>query len=471
MSDEGVETIDCTRKDCECVIDLIKENLLVARPEVPLLGAKCPECSKTRLLTKDLSIELIDKYFEGGLESLVDPEDLDDGPILPSKDLGQVVEETLALLGYKGKTWKDKVKAIVEFVRSSSTYQNPQGLHQLLAAWKVDSRHIPMIVEKVFGDVSCGGNTPQYNIPQNVNYSPPNYPGMQSNQTTPLGAGYSMTQTPQGQVVVLPPVTPAAPPVVKSDDDTVVIEEKVGKGGVVTSRIIKQKAPQLAEPVAAQKSGIEELGAMVAMMKDMGVIGREPAPPPPAPEVSPEITRTLDKMSAVLSTISASQSSNHVDASDRESAESKQYKSELKDLNEEIKQMREDGRKAEMDALRTEMRAMQHNANNTPNTGLNDFQFGIDSKQKNLQFVTSAVTDAGNKIIEPLVEMQKMQAQLNGMFAIRQLELQDNVPSGTYMQSVVPKADVPDKEVSDTLQKWRNRAGEDETGEVEDDKF
>ena len=56
------QTVKCTRPDCNTDIQLIRENLVVLRPEVPLLSAKCPECGKTRVLTKDISKELVELY-------------------------------------------------------------------------------------------------------------------------------------------------------------------------------------------------------------------------------------------------------------------------------------------------------------------------------------------------------------------------------------------------------------------------
>jgi len=464
----GEQTVECTRPDCDTDIPLVKENLIILRPEVPLLSAQCPECGKTRVLTKDISIELGQKYFKDlladSLESLgvVTENDECEGPLMPSKDISKMVKETLELLGYKGKAWGPKVKAIVEFVKSSATYQNPQGLHQLLAAWKVDSQHIPMIVTKVFGSQE----NPQYNFAPNMGSGPmPNYTGLAPGaQPTPVGAGYSMTQTPQGQVIIIPPVTPPATKQEREQesDDTVIIEEKVGKNGEVISRVIKQKAPAQASapqaPQVEQKSSVDELNATLTLLKGFGVIGNEPRQEPPPPAVSPEIAKTLDKISNVLATLSNTQSPAR-DRDDRESEAARQYKTELKELNDEIKQMRDEQHNAEMAALRSEIGTMRSTINNVSPHGLNDFQFGIDSKQKNLQTLTQAVESAGAKLVEPLVAMQTMQSKLSGLMAIRQLEAEDRVAPGTYMGALTPKQDVPDDEVSNTLQTWRERAG------------
>ena len=473
MSDEE-KTIECTRRDCGCEIVLNKDNLIITRPEVPLLAAKCPECSKTRMLTKELSIELVALYFEGELEDMLDPEMCEEGPLMPSEDLSKTVEDTLILLGYKGKLWKDKVKAIIEFVRSSATYQNPQGLHQLLAAWKVDSRHIPMIIEKVFGEPVCQNTTPQYNIPGSPGLAPPHYQGLGGAPPAQLGGGYSMAQTPQGQIVVIPPPTPPVSSSKSNDsDDTIIIEEKLGKGGQVTSRVIKQKANQAMAPEPERNSSIDDFASMLGVMKDLGVLGKEPEPVPEPAPMSPEIMQTLDKISSVLAGMSNNQSSARVDREERVSDSDNQHQIELKALSDEIARMREDKHTAEMNSFRDEIRALRDSKNT--NTGLNDFQFEVGSKQQNLQMITGAVESTGNKIIEPLIEMQKQQAQLNGLFAIRQLETDDRVPAGTYIGALAPKKEVPDDEVSDTLAAWRARAGSsdqnDMLGESADDKF
>uniref|UniRef100_A0A6M3LZK9 Uncharacterized protein n=1 Tax=viral metagenome TaxID=1070528 RepID=A0A6M3LZK9_9ZZZZ len=452
------QTIKCTRSDCDTDIPLVKENLIVVRPEVPLLSAQCPECGKTRVLNKGVSKELSVLYFESELFNELEASE--DGPLMPSMDLSQMVTETLKLLGYRGNRWDQKIKAIGEFVKDSSTYQNPQGLHTLLAAWKVDSQHIPMIVQKVFGSIESQPS--QYNFNPNIgSMGPiPNYTGMPS-KPVPMGAGYTMQQTPQGQVIIIPPAPPAtpAPQPQRESDDTVTIVETVEDGKVV-SRTIKQKASaQSGVPAAEQKSSADELKSVMDVLKDFGVIGSTTNPGPSPQAASPEITKTLEKISSVLATIGNERSSAHLDSTDRESAATTQYKNELKALNDEIKKMREDQHKVEMSSLKDEVSAMRRLVENAPANGLSDFQFGVDSKQKNLKMISDVVASTGNKIVEPLIELQMMQGRFNGLLAVRQLELEDKVAPGTYLSALATKQDVPDEVVSNTLKTWRERAG------------
>ena len=178
-----------------------------------------------------------------------------------------------------------------------------------------------------------------------------------------------------------------------------------------------------------------------------------------------DIINALEKISGVLNVLSNAQTSARVDRDDHDSVATQQHKTEMKELNDEIKQMRDDQHKAEMLSLRNEINAMRNHTTNAPSSGLNDFQFEIDSKQQNLQTITKAVESTGSKLIEPLVEMQTMQAKLNGMLAIRQLEVTDQVPPGTYASAVAPTRDVPDDEVSSALKTWRERAGVDDIDE------
>jgi hypothetical protein len=163
-----------------------------------------------------------------------------------------------------------------------------------------------------------------------------------------------------------------------------------------------------------------------------------------------------------LNTLSNTQSAARVDRDDRDSNATQQYKTEMKELNNEIKQMRDEQHTAEMSSLRSEINALRNHATNAPPSGLNDFQFEIDSKQKNLQTITSAVESTGSKLIEPLIEMQSMQAKLSGMLAVRQLEMADQVPPGTYASAIAPKKELSNDEVSSTLKTWRERAGVDD---------
>jgi len=317
-----------------------------------------------------------------------------------------------------------------------------------------------MIVQKVFGSIESQPS--QYNFNPNIgSMGPiPNYTGV-SSKPVPMGAGYTMQQTPQGQVIIIPPAPPAtpAPQPQRESDDTVTIVETVEDGKVV-SRTIKQKASaQSGVPAAEQKSSADELKSVMGILKEFGVIGSTTNPNPSPQAASPEITKTLEKISSVLATIGNERSSAHLDSTDRESAAATQYKNELKDLNDEIKKMREDQHKVEMSSLKDEVSAMRRLVENAPANGLSDFQFGVDSKQKNLKMISDIVASTGNKIVEPLIELQMMQGRFNGLLAVRQLELEDKVAPGTYLSALATKQDVPDEVVSNTLKTWRERAG------------
>ena len=177
-NDSDGATVICARKTsegkCGVEIELLKENLVVMRPEVPLLAAICPVCGGSNILKKVLSIQLVDDFFEGSVEDV----EIEEDPMLPvSESIADKVANALKLVGYEGKKWKKPVSVIKEFVQTVPMYQQPEGLQQLLATWKIDAHHIPLIIQRVFGSTEMQPPINQFGIGQPM--LPPLPQGMQ----------------------------------------------------------------------------------------------------------------------------------------------------------------------------------------------------------------------------------------------------------------------------------------------------
>lgn len=448
-NDSDGATVICARKTsegkCGVEIELIEENLKVMRPSVPLLCAICPECGYSNALKKDVSIQLVDDIFGGSVVG----EDVEVDPMAPPSDsIADKVVSSLALFGYEGKKWNKSIKVIKKFVSTHTRYQNKEGLSQLLATMKIDAHYIPLVADLVFGeDVNppigpFGVPSPMGQVPtpatQFGSQAYQGYPQYQMNQGMPGG---------QQQPVIIMPNQPI-PPVV-SNDDSVTVEETV-KNGEVVKRTIKQKAGV----VDAPKSEMDSMLGMIAMMKELGVLGNNEPTPPPVPAVPKEVLDTLSAMSTAIAKIGDGQNNS---ADDRAYKRETDQRDEVRTMADRLDTLRTEQHAAEMAGMQRQMDSVVDMAKNGPHDGLNDNQFKVSAQSDNLKTVTGAIESMGAQIVGPLVKMQTMQAEMSAMMMMRNLEGQDGVANGTY-SSMVPNQEVPEEQVVEDLEKWKKKA-------------
>lgn len=451
--------IVCTRADCNTEIDLIKENLRIVRPEVPLISAICPVCSASQILTKEVSIELADLHFKEEIPIMIQEKDREEEEdMLPSVGIQRKVSNALDILGYKGKKWNQKVKAILEFVRDVPMYQNPQGLYQLLAAWGVDSMHIPMVINRVFGSadmqsVSPYGNQGQMNTMYPFSYpsqNPMGTPAQQPGGSNQVG-GYSMTQTPQGQVILIPnpqqntgyPVPYPQQPIIidrgnnnpPTKQDSIQIREKVDGDGKVTERIIEQPVGQ-GGATQIQQDPTQTIANMLSVLKDMGVISQGGTQSPDSTFIE------------------------RIENQRREDA--RDFKTAMEQQAHVIDALKEQIHTNEMNQLHGGIQQLADELHNLKNqarsTGLSDTQYKIKAQAENLETITGHVEQLGNKVIGPLVDLQKQQALMNNALMLRNLETQDGVPAGSYVAAAIPQRQPDEDEITVQKDRWRQKA-------------
>lgn len=462
MSDVENETITCQRKTdgvaCGTEIPLVKENLSILRPDVPLLSAVCPACHQAKSLSKQLSKTLADQFFKDEIAEEIEEKESGTN-MMPSTGIANRVEETLGLLGYKGKSWKDKITAIVEFSRTTPLYQTPQGMHQLLAAWGIDVQHIPMVIQKVFGGADTM-NAPNYNF------------GSQNS-----GGGFIMQPGPQGQMMLVPiqgqqssqsPVQPIIfntggnqnERVGRAEDGEDVVIEKLDSEGKVKERIIKSKHKRDSQVDKPEDQTLK----MITLFKELGLIQtQQQRTEQQTSRVPDEMTETLEQLKDAIITM-GQPARERPDKSENEDI--KKMSETVNKLTEQIqtyeKEKRDNENKAVKDQL-SEMKLMISNfqerkRGDEPAAGLSDLQFGTHTQHKNLETVTESVTHVGDRITQPLNEILKNQQRMNSLLLVRDIEKQDGVAPGTYMKVLMPAATPGEGEVKATVQKWQDKA-------------
>lgn len=462
MAEDGTETVTCQRKVdgevCGTEIELTKENLNILRADVPLLNAICPKCHQAKALSKQLSKGLAELFFKD--EIAEDIEDKENGTsMMPSTGIANKVQDTLSLLGYQGKKWKDKVNAIVEFSRTTPLYQTPNGMHQLLAAWGIDVQHIPMIIQKVFG----GADT----------MSSPNYNFGGQNQ----GGGFIIQQNPQGQMVLVPAQSmqsqqmPGQPiivntggaqseRVVRHDDDEDVIVEKLDEDGKVKERVIKSKRRP---GVNADKPEDQTL-KLLTLFKEIGLIQpQQRQAEQQVARVPDEIQTTLDRLTDAISEM---RSSVRDRPDERENEDIRKMSETVNKLTEQIQTYEKEKRDNETKSLKDELfsikgliAGLQEKRNaDLPAAGLSDLQFGHHTQHKNLETVTESISRVGDRLAMPINEVLKQQQKMNSLLLVRDIEKQDNVAPGTYMKVLAPTTSPGESEVQATVKKWQDKA-------------
>lgn len=454
---------------CGATILLIPENLAVFRPEVPLLRSTCPTCGNSNILSKEVSIPLVELYFKDVIDNLNRESNAsgnDSGEeLMPSAGFAEKVKDAMESMGYTGKKHAKKVKTITEFVQDIEMYQNPQGLHQLLAQMGVDSRHIQLIVIRVFGtNDMVNKGLPNYNFlggpqgPVPSMYGQPAGPQNQNQNQQQVGP-YIQSTTPQGQVILIPNPQPQGPqypyqqqpqqqapqPIiidhggVQSGDERVTISEKVDATGKVVERIITQPKTSYTPPAPTQKDGMESMKDMVEMLGTMGVFGGDNA-------VQTKETIQLEKMEL----------------------RHEQAMTEMRNLSQQqqdnITAMREQMHQEEISNLKGYMGNMDEKLRELSDPrlqgGMNTDQMRIRTQSENLSTVSDHLEVLGDRVLEPLADAQKMQAKTNAAIQIRQMEIQENLQPGTLINAVFGGAPPSQDEIKSTTDKWKRKAKE-----------
>lgn len=452
---------------CGATIPLIPENLAIFRPEIPTLRTTCPICGNSNILKKDVSIPLVELYFKDEINKLLsgpvsngDSED----EVMPSAGFAEKVKDAMESMGYTGKKHTKKVKTICEFVQDIEMYQNPQGLHQLLAQMGVDSRHIQLIVIRVFGtnDMMNKGS-PNYNFLGGMPQGPmPNVygqPQAQENPNQQQVGPYIQTTTPQGQVILIPNPQPQGPQLpyqqqpqqqapqpiiidrggVQSGDDRVTVSEKVDAAGNVVERIITQPKTSYTPPAPTQKDGMDNMKDLIGMFKDMGAFGGANAAQSQENIQIEKIELRHEQAMAEMRQLSQQQQDN------------------ITAMREQMHQEEISNLKGYMGNLDEKLREL---GDPRLQGGMNTDQMKIRAQSDNLGTVSEHLETIGDRVLEPLAEAQKMQAKTNAAIQIRQMEIQENLQPGTLINAVFGGAQPSQDEIKSTTDKWQKKAKE-----------
>lgn len=468
MQDESEpQIILCKRKskgddgipiECGTEVPLIKESLRVLNPKVPSLAAICPECGYSNALTKDISAPLVERYFSDEVKAAValknpgaipdNDEDPDD--FRPAAKLAKNVIDTLKILGaYKNPKWAEKLRAISDFIQTTPDYQTPTGVYNLLLTFGVDAGHLNMVIKRAFSGINIGlpgQPTEMIGLPGSTQFLQPSMPGASGSF-----AG-TVQQLPGGQVIIVPPTTQPAVTLGQGNEGGDVVEEILDKSGNVARRIVHRSSR------GGGGSAIEQMAAMVAVMKDLGVVG-SPGNAPPAQD--PVIQGVLEQMKGLIDVVTKIKT-------DQDMLRNRDTTKELQDtltgFEKQIQELREEKHDSELRTLLDRLNQIERGEQKYRDSG--GPSEPIERTKLNLQHDT--VNKAGDraealvlKVMDPLIEMQKTQMKVNALLLIRQVEQQDGVTPGTYTRTLSDPA-VPhepsDDEVESQKKRWRERA-------------
>jgi hypothetical protein len=463
------ETKDGQRTGCGIAIPLVKENMKIMNPKIPLLNVICPECHLSYILDKGDSAVFADLYFrdeiaeklktaaDAGSEKApktprVNPEETgmpDDNR--PSAKMASLVIATMKTLQYTGAKWDQKTKMIEEFVRTVPAYTTQQGLQSLLQTMSVDGQHIQLIVQRVFGGQEMATmqmpQIGQITTPGVSSY--PQYPGF-SQSGAPV-----VQQLPGGGSIIMMPATQPGMQQTLPDTGGEWVEEILGKDGKPAKRIYHGAARadhDVADPLA-------QFANMLTLMKTMGVIPEPRKPESRETEGIAQLTTIVGSLTEVVDRIAKGEhgpSDNRVlrDSEDR-----------IKELQEEIGKLRDEDRKRENDELRQRLQALEMSRGHDTGTRI-DPRDSPEMKKTQLQYDALDKTGGrfehlAEKVIDPMIELQKMQMKMNAVLLMRDLARQDGVPPGSYIQAVettTPAPEPPDTVVQEQVEKWKQKS-------------
>ena len=471
------DTLVCSRKMkdgnvCGTEIPLERENLKVTKPEVPLLSCVCPGCGFHRILDGATSKRLGEVFFKDEIEAAqvasgkMKTSDIPQGdegslavpppPLSPSADIASRVGATLILLGYNSKAWKERIEVIQTFVQQVPGYQTPDGLRMLLQAMGIDALKVHLTLQRIFAGVEM--------IQQQQMMGAGSMTGWGQGLPGGMSTGGSMVQTPSGQVPTVQ-MTPGGPVIVmpaqaqaaaarEANPDAITIEEKLDEHGNVKARVIRGPREKLMERAGSADSSILQT---VGMLKELGLFGKEDTSDAKVDKIMSGMVEVVKQMAAQNDGLIAKLESTMREPKRTRDDETKE---EISGLREELKKVTDSQQQAVVAGVMNRLGSIEARLAGVEPTpvGLSEEQQRALSNQKQTQTIMQTVERVGDRILEPIMEMNKQQARLNGLMAIRQMAYQDGVPPEYYLRALASAQEPPSDEVSARVAEWRARA-------------
>jgi len=476
------ETVACKRKRkdgnvCEAEIPLIKENLKITKPEVPLISAVCPECGLYKILDGPTSKKVAELYFKDEIEAALVKKGLPAAgagsgaagleetaggmrpppPSMgPAEDTANRVVETLYLLGYKIKSWEDKIEAIRELIKSTVSFQTAEGVRTLLQAMAIDPIKAHIAIQRAFHGTDV---VQQMQLLQTLGTT------MSGQDLQYLGAGQSpFIQSPSGQLpvvrmtpggpVIVMPAQPASSPAHEDRGDEVVVEERLDAEGKVKARIIRGPRDRV---LGSEDDSFTRLTQTISLLKEMGVV-RGGSEPPRSSETA-ALAEVANRLAELV------ENREEGGKEDRISDVMK----EITAMREENRVMKESAQRDQQDAVVSKVTMGLENLSNrmvllerkfeSPGTipGASEVQVTAQNERENLKTVVTAIERVSDKFLDPLVEMNKRQMALQGLLNVRQMAYQDGVPPFLYLRTLEGGPEPDRAEVEAQVDNWRKR--------------
>jgi hypothetical protein len=463
MTDEDVDFFTCKRASkgggkCEYEIPLVQEHLSIFKPATRQLSAICPECGMVNILSKEQSAPLIERYFAGEIEAaLAEQEEEEDSGVLalfPSTSYADRVIESLELLGYTGKSWKPKLKTMREFLTDIPAYQTADGLHSFLAKFKVDVQIIPLVIQRVFG-ARAEESRPDYSALLGGQPSYPAGPGFPADPSIQAyqAQGYRVQQAPGGHLILIPPQPyPPSPSPRARDDDTIEIEEKLDKDGNVIGRIYRGSAAKAMQQTSREPSEMDMLGKLIVLLKETGVI----KPDAPQQKSDPALAELKAGLEGVGNRIAQlAQGGKSDDATLKIISK---YEQRLDEMSNQLKEVQSSQHQKEIAGLQEQIANLREQAKGAARSGMSAEEREFEARRKNLETVTDRIEGLGQKILDPIAKLNETQISMNHFLVLRQLEQQDNVTPGTYINAVNPtQQTITRQDLDGTVERWKQK--------------
>lgn len=439
------------------------EELGIYNSKTGILRVSCPECKTNFRLNRKVSDTYLALFpaLKKEMDQMKLDKDLnkDDHDEAPTNDFENKFRAALTIFGLNQKKYEPKIKAILDLTERTGASRDWLKYH--LGRFSLTNKqNIDSIVDYVFIDEDA------------ANILPP--PPMQSSVNNP-GFGMQQIRDNQGNVYLIPQgqqQQPGIQPifidrgsdrmdrVVRDSIDEGTIIEELDDEGKVKKRIIKGGSRQAVQPEKSEDQTMK----VISLLKDIGIIPAAQTRQEPQQSVVPdEIRETLGQLKDAILVLG---SSNRDQTSKTENEEIKQMSATVNKLTDQIQQYEKDKRDNETKMLRDELIQLKSMIANidtrrgidTPAAGLSDAQFGLHTQNKNLTTVTESVEHFGDRITAPMQEILRNQQKINSLLLVRDIEKQDGVAAGTYMNVLTPVVSPDKSEVTATVKRWQDKA-------------
>jgi hypothetical protein len=201
-----------------------------------------------------------------------------------------------------------------------------------------------------------------------------------------------------------------------------------------------------------ESSEVDVLGKLLVLLRETGVIKPDAPQQKPDPVLA-ELKAGLDGLGNRIAQLTQGGKSD--DATVKIISK---YEQRLDEMSNQLKEVQSSQHQKEIAGLQEQIANLRGQAKGAARSGMSAEEREFEARRKNLETVTDRIEGLGQKILDPIAKLNETQISMNHFLVLRQLEQQDNVTPGTYINAVNPtQQTITRQDLDGTVERWKQK--------------